>query len=379
MAFEKVEQLVADAVKSGVFPGAAFAVSHKGKVWNGSVGQFTYCPESPHTTVETIFDMASCTKVVAGTTMAMKLWQEGVLDIDKPVVSVIPEFGQNGKEKITFRNLLVHNSGLIAGRAYHNRITDHDKLLEAVWAEKLVYPTGTKSIYSDLSLITLGIAMERLSGIKLDAWFDAHVAKPTKMTRSGYFNGLGKQVADLKPQDCAPTENVEPWRTNLRKLRKGYLAVEALSHVRVDGPHDPDAGHWIQGEVHDPTAMLMGGVSGNAGLFSCVNDVVRFMSSLLDGKIVKPETVAFFTKKESDLSSRALGWDTASEKCSAGSKFSKISFGHTGYTGTCIWCDPTRDLFATLLTNRVHPTASNTAIIEFRPKFHNAIIEAIEA
>jgi CubicO group peptidase (beta-lactamase class C family) len=161
----------------------------------------------------------------------------------------------------------------------------------------------------------------------------------------------------------APTESVEPWRAELRRLR---------GQSRLEGQI------FIQGEVHDPTATVIGGVAGHAGLFSTLDDLVKYMTFLQKGGIVKLGTIREFTRRQDPKSTRALGWDTKSpEGSSAGTKFGPRSFGHTGYTGTSVWCDPDRGLFAILLTNRVHPTSENTKIIPFRGRFHDAVWEAV--
>jgi CubicO group peptidase (beta-lactamase class C family) len=291
--------------------------------------------------------------------------QDGKLDLDQRVVEILPDFGEKGKESITVRNLLVHDSGLIAFRPYHRTLTQPEEVVKAVYAEGLQYATGTKSVYSDLNMIAMARILEVLSGKPLDQFLRERVFGPLALTDTIYNP---HQRPDLVAR-CAPTETVEPWRRNLRKLRGTFLGA-AYSQGNQDG-------HYIQAEVHDPTATVLGGAAGHAGLFSTVGDLCRFMTALTKGVLVKPEIVETFTKRQSELSSRALGWDTKSEKSSAGTLFGPRSFGHTGYTGTSVWYDPDRDLFAILLTNRVHPTSENTKIIAFRPKFHDAVVKGL--
>jgi CubicO group peptidase (beta-lactamase class C family) len=350
-----VRSLVESAITEGVFPGACYAYgSPDRKPVFQAVGRHTYCPDDPAVDLDTVWDLASVSKVVGTTTKAMMMYEAGKLDLDRPVAELIPEFSQNGKEKITPRNLMVHNSGLIAFHPYHRTYKKPADVLQAIFAEELVYETGTKSVYSDLSMIVMQQLLERLSGQPLDVFLHDRVFSPLGMAHTGY-----RPVVER----CAPTEPVEPWRAELRRERGSRLT-----------------GFWIQGEVHDPTAAVLGGVAGHAGLFSTIGDLAKFIGLLDRGGIVKKETIEFFTRKESDLSTRALGWDTKSpEGSSAGTHFGPRSFGHTGYTGTCLWFDPDKRMWAILLTNRVHPTAENTKIIQFRPKFHDAVAEQLLA
>ncbi|HEY0867387.1 MAG TPA: serine hydrolase domain-containing protein, partial [Fimbriimonas sp.] len=225
-----LRDLLEAAIGEGVFPGACYAVHRDGRTARGAVGRHTYCPDDPATRLDTVWDLASVSKVVGTTTGAMILFEEGRLELDRPVADLLPEFGQNGKEKITPRNLLVHNSGLVAFRPYHRTRSDSDQVLDAIYGEELVYETGSKSVYSDLSMIVLQKLMERISGQPLDAFLAERVFKPLGMKETGYRPD---------PARCAPTETVEPWRAELRRKRG----------VRLDEI-------WIRGEVHDPTATV---------------------------------------------------------------------------------------------------------------------------
>jgi CubicO group peptidase (beta-lactamase class C family) len=368
------------AIAEGVFPGAVFGIRHGDRVAISALGRYTYCPDSPRMTPDTIFDLASVSKVVGTTTAAMMMVEEGKLVLTDPVVSVRPSFGQNGKEKITFQNLLVHDSGLVAFRPFHRTMSTPDEVVAAVDAEGLTYETGSKTVYSDLNMIALARAIERLSGTTLDALLGERVFVPLGMDNTGYFRSVGPKAApgDLDPSLCAPTEATEPWRREQRKLRSAFLGSTASEAKRRAGVKFPAQDLYIQGEVHDPTAMTLGGVAGHAGLFSTAPDLLRFTSALLEGKIVPRTTVDRFVRRQSAASSRALGWDTKSAGSSAGARFGANSFGHNGYTGTSLWIDPDRDLVAVLLTNRVHPTSENTKILAFRPVFHDLVVETIE-
>jgi CubicO group peptidase (beta-lactamase class C family) len=367
MSWRGLDKLVEKAIHDGVFPGACYAIGHKGQVRSKAFGRDTYCPESPKRELDTIWDLASVSKVVGTTTGAMILYDEGKFKLDQPVAEIIPAFGQNEKDRITIRNLLLHDSGLVAFRPYHKLHKTPEEDLAAIYAEKLSYTTGAKTVYSDLGMITFGKIIEALSGKTLDAFLSERVFEPLGMKDTMYNPATDQRVR------CASTESIEAWREELRKAHG-----KETDEIRRLETH-PDGNRWIRGEVHDPNATALGGVAGHAGLFSTAADLSIFMGLLLKGggSIVKPETLNLFTTRKSEASSRAFGWDTKSPDSSAGKIFSDRSYGHTGYTGTSVWADPEQDVFAILLTNRVHPTSENTKIIKFRPVFHDAAMKAL--
>ncbi|HJP83204.1 MAG TPA: serine hydrolase domain-containing protein [Fimbriimonadaceae bacterium] len=369
MDFKSLDALVSTAIQEGVFPGAAYAIGYRGKVVHRKAqGRHTYCPESKSTELDTVWDLASVSKVVGTTSGAMILYDEGKLDFDRPVAEIIPEFGQNGKSAITLRNLLLHNSGLIAFRAYQKTCTTPEEVIAAIYAEKLINPIGAKMVYSDLGMITFGKLIETVSGRSFTAFLNERVFQPLKMSDTLYT-----PVTQIRRR-CAPTEGIEDWRANLRKQR-GLDTPEVRELEK-----QPDGSSWITGEVHDPNAMVLAGVAGHAGLFSTVDDLCRFMAMMLNkgNGLFRPSTIELFTRRQNDSSSRALGWDTnRNHDASAGDLFSEASFGHTGYTGTCVWGDFENETFAVLLTNRVNPTSDNTKIVRWRAKFHDAAFRAI--
>lgn len=380
MDIKPIQELIEAQIREGAFPGAVFAIRKGSSEEISAHGRFTYCPDSPPVEENTIWDLASVSKVVGTTTAAMILHEEGKLDIEAPVVSILPSFGQNGKEKVTFRSLLVHDSGLIAFRPYHKTCTLPEQVNEKIDAEGFTYPTGTKMVYSDLNMIALARSIEKITGQTLDTFLHARVFRPLAMADTGYLRSAGTHESPgaLDPSRCAPTETAEPWRIELRRQRAPFLVGTASEAKRWKAPRFPDQDSYCQGEVHDPTAMTLGGVAGHAGLFSTASDLLKFTRALLDGKIVSRATVDQFTRKQGPLSSRALGWDTKSVPSSSGTKFGPRSFGHTGYTGTSVWIDPDADLTAILLTNRVHPTSENQKLIKFRPTFHDAVAKTFE-
>lgn len=348
--FSSIDNLITEAVLERTFPGAALIIWKDDSVlFENYYGRFTYENESESISEKTIFDLASLTKVVATTTAAMICLERNLLSIDDKVKEFIPGFAVNGKENITIRNLLLHNSGLPAWKKFYGREMNKTSVLEEIYSSSLEYKTGTKTVYSDLGIITLGKIIEKVSGLSLDNFCRKEIFIPLEMN-STFYN-----PDDQMKKFCAPTEQDNYWRNKL-----------------------------LQGEVHDETAALLGGVAGHAGLFSTVKDLSNFMSMMMNKgvyknqRIVNAETINIFTNKQSQQSSRGLGWDTKSEKgSSAGNLFSPNSFGHTGFTGTSIWADPERNLFVVFLTNRVYPSRENTKIISFRPKLHDAIINAI--
>jgi CubicO group peptidase (beta-lactamase class C family) len=369
MNFKSVDEMAARAIVEGVFPGAAYAVGHKGKVVHRKAqGRHTYCPESLPTNEDTVWDLASVSKVIGTTTGAMWLFDHGKLDFDQPIAEILPEFGQNDKSKITIRNLLTHDSGLVAFRGYHLTSKTPEEVIGKIFAEKLAFPIGSKMVYSDLGMITFGKVVEALSGREFTAFLNEAVFQPLGMGTTLY-----DPVNQIR-QRCAPTEDIPAWRTNLRKLRG--RDTEEVRRIELQ----PNGSSYIKGEVHDPNAMVLGGIAGHAGLFSVLDDLCNYMAMILEkGKsLIKKETVELFTRRQSSASSRGLGWDTNDgHRASAGSLFSEKSFGHTGYTGTSIWGDPEDDSFVVLLTNRVHPTSENGKLIPWRAKFHDEVYRAI--
>jgi len=326
-------------------------VSKDGKViYEKGFGHFTYDESSSKVSTTTIYDIASLTKVVATTTAAMICIDRNLFQLDDLVYKHISEFSENGKEVITIENLLLHNSGLPAWKKFYNKNLDADSIIKNIYSIKPEYPAGAKTVYSDLGIIVLGKLIETVTGKKLNQFCKDEIFIPLKMNNT-CFN-----PPDSFKYKIPPTEIDKHWRKKL-----------------------------IQGEVHDETSSLLEGVAGHAGLFSTGEDLSKLIQMLLDEGIfngkqfIKPETVKLFTTRNSPKNTRALGWDTKSTtRSSAGNKFSKTSFGHTGFTGTSVWIDPVRNLFVVFLTNRVYPSRENKKIINVRPKLHNAVISATD-
>lgn len=338
------------AIAARAFPCASIAVTASGSlVAQKAFGRFTFETDSPVVSADTIFDLASVTKVVATTAMAMILYDRGLLDLEAPVVGVLPEFasGDARRSEVTFGMLLAHSSGLPAYEKLFLRASTRETLLEEAFKVPLKHSPGTHAEYSDIGFILLGAALQRIGGETLDRFCQREL-----------FGPLGMAHTTFNP----PVE----WRQRIPPT-----ADDKTSRRRP-----------IQGEVQDENTSVLGGVAGHAGLFSTAKDVAMFAQCMLHGgtPVLRPETVALFTRRESSPSgtSRALGWDTPSAPSQSGKYFSAGSFGHLGYTGTSLWIDPVRQLSITLLTNRTWPDCSNLAIKQVRPQFHDAVVEALD-
>ena len=312
-------------------------------------GHFTYEPDSQKVAAGTVFDLASVTKVVATTTMAMGLYERGLLDLNAHVVGVVPEFARNEPRcsEVTFRMLLAHSSGLPAYEKLFLRGPLREGLLESAFAVRLTADPGIRAEYSDIGFIILGVALERLADEPLDSFCQREIFGPLGMSHTTF------KPAATQRNSIPPT--VDDWTFRNR---------------------------IVQGEVHDENASALGGVAGHAGVFSNAEDLAIFAQAMLNGgaPILRPETIQLFTQRESTPpgTSRALGWDKPSAPSQSGKYFSPRSYGHLGYTGTSLWIDPERQLSVTLLTNRTWPDRASQAIKEVRPRFHDAVIEALE-
>lgn len=350
--FAKVDSLMNSAVADSVFPGSVLLIGHRKRiVYHKPFGRFTYDNKSTKMTNNAIFDLESVSKVIGTTSAAMILSDRGELNLDNLVGNYLPRFNNNGKETITIRHLLVHNSGLPAFKRYYEFLNSKDEVIDDIMNTELIFEPGTDYTYSDIGMITLQLVIEKITGQSLDEFLKINLFDKLELKRTIY---------NPPPQlwyYCVPTEVDKYWR---------YTTVK--------------------GKVHDENAHLLGGVAGHAGLFSTAEDLSKIMSlyvndGLFNDKVIfNRETIEQWTSKQTIYGNRGLGWDTKSidEYSSAGSKFSPKSFGHTGFTGTSIWVDKDRGLFVILLTNRVHPTRDNRKIIQFRPLLHDSVIDAVD-
>ena len=364
--FSAADEIIEDAIRQRDFPSAVLVVGDSNKIiYQNAYGRLTYEDDAKPTTLNTIYDLASVTKVIATTPAIMRLYEEGKVDLDAPVAQYIPQFAVNDKGDITVRNLLLHNSGLTAWTAFYQLYTTADEVRNAIYTCAKEYPTGTQTIYSDYNAVLLGDIVEKVSNIKLDKYCKEFFFLPLGMTDTDYLVPISLNYR------IAPTEYDTYWRNEL-----------------------------LIGYVHDETAAMLEGVSGNAGLFSTGPDLYKFMKMMLkkgryiderkvpatnkEVQLFKPETIDLFTEKATGLgyiNTRALGWDTKPEATKyppqCGYKFSQNCFGHTGYTGTSIWCDKDKNLIIIFLTNRVYPKRGNEEIRNVRPKVHDEVCKIL--
>ena len=356
MQLDPAYSVIETAVSDKAFPGATLAVGHGGKVALHAFGKLSYDANSPETKTETMYDVASLTKVVVTTTLVAKLVEGDFavpLDLDAPVERFLPEWATGPqpewRHRVTVRHLLTHTSGLPAFKEYWRTSKSKQDTLSKIFAEPLEYEPGTKEIYSDLGIILMGEIIERLTGKTLDELANTYIFTPL-----GMKNTMFRPPKKLWPE-IAPTEFDARYRNRL-----------------------------VRGEVHDENAFAIGGVSGHAGLFSTAPDLAAFCQMLLNGgvyahhRILRRATISqFTTPQQLSNGARALGWLVPTENSSSGHFFSAHSFGHTGFTGTSIWIDPDRQLFVVFLTNRVHPTRENQKIAKVRPALHDAVMKAL--
>jgi CubicO group peptidase (beta-lactamase class C family) len=347
--FTRAFDVLRTAIADRVFPGASLAVAYDGElIIAAGFGRFTYDPDSPEVTASTIFDLASITKVVAGTSMSMILYERGSLDLDMPVYEIIPEFAGDDarRQNVTVRMLLAHSSGLPGYEKLFLRTRSCGELVRAAWQMELTADPGTRTEYSDIGFIVLGSLLERVAGENLDVF-----------CRREVFERLQMKHTDFNP----------------RPEIRGLIPPTASA--------DSSQGRLIQGEVNDENCRAMGGVSTYAGLFAPAIDLALFAQAMLQGgkPLISLRTLRTFTRREPQpRSSRALGWDTPGWPSQSGKYFSPGSFGHLGYTGTSLWIDPERQLSITLLSNRTWPDVHNHAIKRVRPAVYDAVIEALE-
>ena len=363
--FSKVDSLVLSAISQKYFPGAALIVANDHDVlYEKYYGSFTYDSDSKPVDQNSLFDLASVTKVVATTSAIMILHEKGLIDLDEFVWKYFPDFKINGKEYTTVKNLLLHNSGLPAWIPFYKTCKTKGNVFDTICTLTPKFTPGSDFLYSDLNFIMLGFLVEKISGITLDEFCDENLFKPLGMRETTFCPELNKR------EFCLPTEYDAVWRQR-----------------------------QLQGEVHDEAASLLGGISGNAGLFSTARDLAFFMQMLLnegkyynpyssglkDEQMFKPETVRLFTQKFFTMNydnTRAFGWDTKQPPVGrfpsqCGELISDKCFGHTGYTGTSVWCDKQRGIYIIFLTNRVYPSRSNDGIKYVRPDLHNLIFNIL--
>jgi CubicO group peptidase (beta-lactamase class C family) len=346
--FSAARAVLERAAVGRVFPAAVAEVgTGAGPIWQHALGRLSYAPAAPAATPETVFDLASLTKVLSTAALAMRQVEQGTLGLDDPVSAHVPSWSDARDARVTIRDLLSHASGLPAHLPLFERHAGREAFEAAISAIPPAYPPRTTSIYSDLGFILLGFVLERTA--PLASQFD------TLLSAMGLVTELQFQPPSQWRPRTAPARE-DPWR-----------------------------GRLLVGEVDDNNASALGGVAGHAGLFGTADAVggyARHLLQILDGRtgVVRRDTLQAFITRRTDVpgSSRALGWDTMLPTSSCGTRMSPRAFGHAGFTGTTLWIDPDRGVYVVLLTNRIHPTPDNDEILRLRPVFHDAVITAID-
>ncbi len=347
---DSVRVVLARGLADSAFPGAFAIVGSRDRIYASvGVGHLDWMPSSAPDE-NTIWDLASLTKVIGMTTAMMQLVEQGRISLDAPVQRYLPDWTGEGKERVRIRDLLTHVSGLPAFKLIYLQATSPEDAKRRFYAIPLDTTPGARFVYSDIGAYLAGEVVRTVSGETLDSYLARHLFEPLRMTSTGY------RPDSMLRHRIAPTE-VDPWRKR---------------HLR--------------GEVHDENAYSLGGVSAHAGLFGSARDLARFAQMMLQGgerdgaRIVDAATIDQFTRvQDSAKSSRALGWDTPSAGSSAGHLMSRRAFGHTGFTGTSIWIDPDRDLFVILLSNRVNPSRANSKVGPVRAALADAAVRAVDA
>lgn len=336
------------AIHEKAFPAAVLEVGDATRPHcQQAFGRLTYDEDAPDTTLETIFDLASLTKVLATAPLLMQQVERGGIALDDPVARHLPAWQGADRADATIRDLLSHAAGLAAYAPFYRDHQGRAAIERAICAMPLDYPPRTKSIYSDLDFMLLGFVLDE--GIPLAHRFDSLLAQ------MGVVDHLQYRPPPQWSTRTAPTE-LDPWR-----------------------------GRLLVGEVHDENCAALGGVAGHAGLFgtaAAVGACARHVLQVLEGRtgaFSRPTLETFITRR-ADVpgSSRALGWDTMLPTSSSGTRMSPRAFGHTGFAGTSLWIDPDRGVYVVLLTNRVHPTRTNEAIKRVRPAVHDAVVEEFD-
>ena len=351
--FKTLDAVIEDAIEQQQCPGAVVLVGHHGRiVYQKAYGMRSLEPTREKMTLDTIFDLASLTKVVATTPSVLRLLELGQIRLNDPVATYIPEFAQNGKQDVTIRQLLTHYSGLPEDLDLKTQWQGKETAEQMVFASKLIAPPGAVFRYSDINFETLGFLVEQVSKMPLDKYADAFVFQPLGM----------KETRFLPPSS---------WRR------------------RIAPTEYDENNQMLRGIVHDPTARRMGGVAGHAGLFSTATDLAKYTQALLDAINAKPQrkqflkslTVIKATRPEQPpdaVSLRGLGWDIDTAFSSnRGELFPLGSFGHTGFTGTSMWIDPYTNTYVILLTNAVHPRVGHS-VVALRSKVANVVAESLD-
>ena len=357
--FAAARSLVREAIAGGAFPAASIEVGRAaGPLWRDATGRLTYEADALSVDQHTVFDLASLTKVLATTTLAMRAVDAGHLNLDEPVKHWLPDWKGDDRKHVTIRDLLAHASGLTAYLPFFRDCTGRFEFQHAIGALPLEYVPRSQSIYSDLGFMLLGFILEDAQP-PTDGFRGAPGARDLSRDFATQFHRL------------ASFFTAEPLRFNPPRTWRPHTAPTEIDRWR---------GRLLTGEVHDENAWALGGAAGHAGLFGTAAGVGAFARAVLRTIAGEPllssvaTMRAFIQRAGIPGSSRALGWDTMLATSSCGTRLSPTSVGHTGFTGTSLWIDWERDLYVVFLTNRIHPTRENNKIRQVRPLLHDAIV-----
>jgi CubicO group peptidase (beta-lactamase class C family) len=345
--FASAAEIVQRGVDQRAYPAAVVEVgTGEEPIWQQAFGTLDYDDNSPATGNSSIFDLASLTKVIATTSLMMRLTERVKLALGDLISAWIPQWRGRDRDRVTLRSLLTHSSGLTAWLPFFRDQTGRTEFQHAICSLPLEYVPDTQSIYSDLGFILLGFIIEDAGGRSFRAQAEELLKEITREPL------LFNPPAGLR-SSIAPTGD-DAWR-----------------------------GRRLVGEVHDENCWALGGAAGHAGLFGTAAAVGDFARAVLGGlsgddpRLASLPTIRAFVTRAPIPGSRALGWDTMLPTSSCGTKMSPSAFGHTGFTGTTLWIDPERRIYVVFLTNRVNPSRENTTIHQIRPALHDAIVDAI--
>ena len=379
--FEKLDGLCREAIRTRITPGLAILAADAGvRRVEAAWGDAQLIPCVVPASMQTIYDVASLTKAVSTSVLAMQMVARGALTLDVPVSAILPEFGGPGRDAVSVRQLLSHSAGLPAHRPFYENVADSFRgidaapsraifernrryIEEACAREPFAYAPGARSLYTDLGFVVLGSILERLAGARLATQFDAQIARPLGLRVSGFV--------DL-------SDGIEP---RARILETGTVAATEDCPVR---------GRIAVGEVHDLNAYAMGGIAGHAGLFSTAEELGKIAEALVmdwQGGYAKTRLVSrdvvreFWQSAGIPGSTWRLGWDgPAPDGSQAGEKLSRHAVGHLGFTGCSLWIDPERARWIVVMSNRIHPAVPRDSRFRgLRPALHDAIVEAFSA
>ena len=347
LSFVEAAAVVQRGRDQGAYPAAVVEVGTRdAPLWTQAFGTLDYDEESAPARADTVFDLASLTKVIAAASLMMRLVDGGRVSLTDRVADYLPEWRSKDREHVVLRSLLTHSSGLTAWLPFYRDYEGRRDFQHAICTGPLEYVPDTQSVYSDLGFMLLGFIIEDAGGApfarQVSELLSAITARPL------LFNPPPQMRASI-----APTE------------------------------HDSWRGRRLIGEVHDENCWALGGAAGHAGLFGsaqAVGDFARAVLASLEGRaatLAAQQTMRMFSRRAEGWSSRALGWDTMLRTSSCGRRMSPSAFGHTGFTGTTLWIDPERGIYIVFLTNRVNPTRENTAIQTIRPMLHDAVMDAM--